>query len=315
MDIRSLSNIELKEQLLKHGVNPGPILPSTRSVYEKKLQQLLEKVKVQENGDAHDDQYSDSDDEGAQFKDIAGLGNEVNCDGEDGAILKNYSCTNVYTVNVPVPRRSSLPSSTRPSSAGQYTHIPACIAAEFNQTIATLGDDFSVTKMLKQMERRSSLGQTSGNKNKDGKNQALKSQEKVTADKNTMTYRSPANTPKACVFLKQNRHQPEDTTSGDLSELLSQSALGMSATRRKPIKGAAGRPIQFQYEDIVRRAKMKERTKEIQEEKKPQCLISVPLRIAIFILVAFVVLVLLTMESSPENPFEPPTEDTPLQQH
>ncbi|XP_077337355.1 LEM domain-containing protein 1 isoform X2 [Lithobates pipiens] len=287
MDIRSLSNIELKEQLLKHGVNPGPILPSTRSVYEKKLQQLLEKVKVQENGDAHDDQYSDSDDEGAQFKDIAGLGNEVNCDGEDGAILKNYSCTN----------------------------IPACIAAEFNQTIATLGDDFSVTKMLKQMERRSSLGQTSGNKNKDGKNQALKSQEKVTADKNTMTYRSPANTPKACVFLKQNRHQPEDTTSGDLSELLSQSALGMSATRRKPIKGAAGRPIQFQYEDIVRRAKMKERTKEIQEEKKPQCLISVPLRIAIFILVAFVVLVLLTMESSPENPFEPPTEDTPLQQH
>ncbi|XP_040193486.1 LEM domain-containing protein 1 isoform X5 [Rana temporaria] len=257
MDIRSLSNIELKEQLLKHGINPGPILPSTRSVYEKKLQKLLKKV--QENGDAHDDQYSDSDDEGAQFKDIAGLGNEVHFDGEDGTILKNYSRTN--------------------------------------------------------MERRSSLGQPSGNKNKDGKNQALKSQEKVTADKNTMTYRSPANTPKACVFLKQNRHQPEDATSGDLYELLSQSALGMSATRRKPIKGAAGRPIQFQYDDIVRRAKIKEQTKEIQEEKKPQCLISVPLRIAIFVLVAFVVLVLLTMESSPENPFEPPTEDTHLQQH
>lgn len=199
MDIRSLSNIELKEQLLKHGVNPGPILPSTRSVYEKRLQQLLEKVKVQENGD---DQYSDSDDEGAQFKDMAGLGNEVNCHGEDGAILKNYSRTN-----------------------------------------------------------------------------------------------------------------PEDATSGDLSELLSQSALGMSATRRKPIKGAAGRPIQFQYEDIVRRAKMKEQTKESQEEKRPQCFISVPLRITIFVLVAFVVLVLLTMESSPENPFEPPTEDTQLQQH
>lgn len=88
-----------------------------------------------------------------------------------------------------------------------------------------------------------------------------------------------------------------------------------SATRRKPIKGAAGRPIQFQYEDIVRRAKMKEQTKESQEEKRPQCFISVPLRITIFVLVAFVVLVLLTMESSPENPFEPPTEDTQLQQH
>ncbi|XP_018426072.1 PREDICTED: LEM domain-containing protein 1 [Nanorana parkeri] len=87
MDIRSLSNMELKEELLKHGVNPGPILPSTRGVYEKKLQQLLE-MKVQENGDAHEDQYSDSDDEGAQFKGPVGF--EVNGDGGEGAVFNNY---------------------------------------------------------------------------------------------------------------------------------------------------------------------------------------------------------------------------------
>ncbi|KAM5180957.1 LEM domain-containing protein 1 isoform 2-T2 [Mantella aurantiaca] len=224
MDIRSLSNTELKEQLLKHGVIPGPILPSTRSVYEKKLLQLLEKMDVQENGGTHEDQHSDSDNEGAQFKGHVGLSNEE--DDEDSASMKNYSHTS--------------------------------------------------------MDRRSSLGQTSGSKYKDGKNWALKS-------------------------------QPDGATSDDLPELLSQSALGMSATRRKPIKGAAGRPIQFQYDDIVIRARMKEQAKEILEEKKPQRLVSVPLQIAIFVLVAFTVIVLLSMESSPGNPFEPPTEETKLQ--
>ncbi|XP_072281148.1 LEM domain-containing protein 1 isoform X4 [Pyxicephalus adspersus] len=228
MDVKRLSNTELKEQLLKHGVNPGPILPSTRGVYEKKLQQLLEKIRLQENGDAHQDQYSDSDDEGSQCNNSMGLSNGVK-DEENGAILNNYN----------------------------HTNIPACIAAEFNQARSTLGDDFSVTKMLKQ----------SGD------------------------------------------------APSDFSELLSQSALGMSATRRKPIKGAAGRPIQFQYDDIVKRAKMKEQSKEIQEEKKKQRLVSIPMQITIFVLVAFIVLVLLTMESSPENPFEPLTaEDTKLQQ-
>ncbi|XP_072281140.1 LEM domain-containing protein 1 isoform X3 [Pyxicephalus adspersus] len=254
MDVKRLSNTELKEQLLKHGVNPGPILPSTRGVYEKKLQQLLEKIRLQENGDAHQDQYSDSDDEGSQCNNSMGLSNGVK-DEENGAILNNYN----------------------------HTNIPACIAAEFNQARSTLGDDFSVTKMLKQMDRRSSLGQALGNKNKDGKNWT-------------------------------SNGQSGDAPS-DFSELLSQSALGMSATRRKPIKGAAGRPIQFQYDDIVKRAKMKEQSKEIQEEKKKQRLVSIPMQITIFVLVAFIVLVLLTMESSPENPFEPLTaEDTKLQQ-
>ncbi|XP_072281115.1 LEM domain-containing protein 1 isoform X1 [Pyxicephalus adspersus] len=283
MDVKRLSNTELKEQLLKHGVNPGPILPSTRGVYEKKLQQLLEKIRLQENGDAHQDQYSDSDDEGSQCNNSMGLSNGVK-DEENGAILNNYNHTNVFSVNDPAPRRSSLPSGfTTHPSASQYTHIPACIAAEFNQARSTLGDDFSVTKMLKQMDRRSSLGQALGNKNKDGKNWT-------------------------------SNGQSGDAPS-DFSELLSQSALGMSATRRKPIKGAAGRPIQFQYDDIVKRAKMKEQSKEIQEEKKKQRLVSIPMQITIFVLVAFIVLVLLTMESSPENPFEPLTaEDTKLQQ-
>ncbi|KAM3935425.1 LEM domain-containing protein 1 isoform 2-T2 [Leptodactylus fuscus] len=194
MDLKSLSDSELKEQLKKHGVNPGPILPTTRTVYEKKLQQLLEENQVNENGGGHEDQYSDSEDEGVQVKNLLDLRCELN--GDRTAGFDSYSQKN-----------------------------------------------------------------------------------------------------------------PDDTAADDFSDLLSPSTLGMSATRRKPIKGAAGRPIQFRYDDIVTRARMQEQAKETVTKGKPQRLVSVRLQIAIFIIVAFVALVYITMESSPENPFNHVTED------
>ncbi|XP_073523078.1 LEM domain-containing protein 1 isoform X3 [Phyllobates terribilis] len=282
MDLKSLSDSELKEQLRKHGVNPGPILPTTRAIYERKLQQLLEEKQLKENGGGQEDQYSDSEDEGVQVKNLTDMRCELNGDGGN----KTLGCDS-YSQN----------------------NIPACIAAEFNKNLATLGVDFSVTKMLKQMERKPSLSQTTDYRNgQENKNLTSKSQEKVTADKNTMTYRAPANTPKACVFTRPSRLQQDDASPDDFSDLLSQSALGMSATRRKPIKGAAGRPIQFRYDDIATRARMQEQTKTV-TEGKPQRLVSVRLQIVIFLIVAFIVLVYITMESSPENPFNTATED------
>uniref|UniRef100_A0A803T5X3 Thymopoietin n=1 Tax=Anolis carolinensis TaxID=28377 RepID=A0A803T5X3_ANOCA len=42
IDVTELSNEELKNQLLKHGLNPGPIVATTRKLYEKKLLKLKE---------------------------------------------------------------------------------------------------------------------------------------------------------------------------------------------------------------------------------------------------------------------------------
>ncbi|KAG8589350.1 hypothetical protein GDO81_006369 [Engystomops pustulosus] len=197
MDLKSLSDSELKEQLKRHGVNPGPILPTTRAIYEKKLQQLLEEKQVKENGGGYDEQYSDSEDEGVQVKNLMDMRCELNGNRDD-------------------------------KTAGFDSH-------------------------------------------------------------------------------SQKNH--DDTSPDDISELLSQSALGMSATRRKPIKGAAGRPIQFRYDDIATRARMQETTKETVTDGKPQRLVSVRLQIVIFIIVAFVALVYITMESSPENPFNPVSQE------
>ncbi|XP_078534100.1 thymopoietin isoform X2 [Lissotriton helveticus] len=75
-DVTGLSNEDLKEELIKYGLNPGPIMGSTRKVYEKKLLKLKEDSDVppppqavsstaeesKQNGNTDSDQYSDDDD-------------------------------------------------------------------------------------------------------------------------------------------------------------------------------------------------------------------------------------------------------------
>ncbi|XP_069085624.1 thymopoietin isoform X7 [Pleurodeles waltl] len=75
-DVTGLSNEDLKEELIKYGLKPGPIMGSTRKVYEKKLLKLKEDSDVppaphavsstaeesKQNGNTDSDQYSDDDD-------------------------------------------------------------------------------------------------------------------------------------------------------------------------------------------------------------------------------------------------------------
>ncbi|AWP08180.1 putative lamina-associated polypeptide 2 [Scophthalmus maximus] len=83
VEATDLTDEDLKQQLLKHGVESGPIVASTRKVYEKKLQKLLDqppaepepepevptdltalpKADTNQNGNTNSDQYSDKEDE------------------------------------------------------------------------------------------------------------------------------------------------------------------------------------------------------------------------------------------------------------
>ncbi|XP_073801744.1 thymopoietin a isoform X2 [Danio rerio] len=77
VDVTELSNEGLKDLLLKYGLNAGPIVASTRKVYEKRLQKLLDQgppVAValpsetsqtdgNQNGNNDSDQYSDREEE------------------------------------------------------------------------------------------------------------------------------------------------------------------------------------------------------------------------------------------------------------
>ncbi|XP_071753623.1 thymopoietin b [Centroberyx gerrardi] len=83
VEVTDLTDEDLKQQLAKHGVDSGPIVASTRKVYEKKLQKLLDqppaetpsapepatdltvlpKADSNQNGNTNSDQYSDKEDE------------------------------------------------------------------------------------------------------------------------------------------------------------------------------------------------------------------------------------------------------------
>ncbi|KAG7454427.1 hypothetical protein MATL_G00259620 [Megalops atlanticus] len=75
VDVSELTDESLREQLQKYGVSVGPIVASTRLLYERKLQKLLEqgppevlpsaptKVDSNQNGNTDSDQYSDKEEE------------------------------------------------------------------------------------------------------------------------------------------------------------------------------------------------------------------------------------------------------------
>ncbi|KAK6482324.1 lamina-associated polypeptide 2-like isoform X4 [Huso huso] len=78
LDVTQLTTEELKDELMKYGFQPGPIVSSTRKLYEKKLQKLLDEGHLEsqptppppapaagsnQNGNADYDQYSDKEQE------------------------------------------------------------------------------------------------------------------------------------------------------------------------------------------------------------------------------------------------------------
>ncbi|XP_019934745.1 thymopoietin b [Paralichthys olivaceus] len=78
-EVTDLTDEDLKQQLAKHGVESGPIVGSTRKVYEKKLLKVLDEPPVEpeaptdvtslpkadtnQNGNTNSDHYSDKEDE------------------------------------------------------------------------------------------------------------------------------------------------------------------------------------------------------------------------------------------------------------
>ncbi|XP_029429243.1 LEM domain-containing protein 1 isoform X2 [Rhinatrema bivittatum] len=277
LDVKSLSNGELKEQLVKRGIRPGPILPTTRNVYEKKLLQMLDQgplvPQVKQNGTGDVDQYSDSD--------------------EEGMYPDNAADVKSDTVTVPANGTSSF-------SHSKTTCYPG---SGYSKTPTASDTHFSLTKMVEQIEKRSSGYKSVLESSSPRSPQSPK-------DRNTMTYPMPANTPKACT---SDSHREDVLT--EMFPHDTQSPLGMSATRRRPIKGAAGRPIQFKYDDIAAQAKLMEQAK-AEAEKKPAAprLMPVSLQIAVFAIMVFFTLVFFSMESNPDNPFMPFIERVEVQQ-
>ncbi|XP_041702498.1 lamina-associated polypeptide 2, isoforms beta/delta/epsilon/gamma isoform X3 [Coregonus clupeaformis] len=211
LDPCGLTDDELKTTLLKYGMEAGPIVATTRSIYERKLQRLLKPAQPRQNGGTGDaDQYSDS-------------------EGEE-------------------------------ESAGSQQGRP--------ETVSLVEENLHVD-----------IG------------------EAVTVDKYTMTNRSLCITPKTSLFKRQIKEPVTDV----LMEMFPETEptpTGIAATRRRPIKGAAGRPVQFKYPDLPASPMT------LQRRAVERRLVPLWVQILVFFIVACLLyLIYAAMEDSLDNPF------------
>ncbi|XP_014002004.1 LEM domain-containing protein 1 isoform X2 [Salmo salar] len=194
LDPSVLTDDKLKTTLLKYGVEAGPIVATTRSIYERKLQRLLKPAQPRQNGGTGDaDQYSDS-------------------EGEE--------------------------------ETGSQQGSP--------ETVSLMEENLHVDMWFESRIPLSSSGPEIKRGNNRSSNQGPCPRpywEAATVDKYTMTNRSLFITPKTSLFKRQIKEPVTDV----LMEMFPETEptpTGIAATRRRPIKGAAGRPVQFKYPDL-----------------------------------------------------------------
>ncbi|XP_041091791.1 lamina-associated polypeptide 2-like isoform X2 [Polyodon spathula] len=358
MDISQLTDKELKTQLIKYGVKPGPIVGSTRPVYEKKLLKLIGSGSavpaVKQNGTGDVGRYSDSEeDERAsryeqERKKVTVEVGQSPAQLDHSGVRKLHEKQATYfpqcfapcsmvarlppvlSVSVPVPRK--IPSTGYPPPAANHSVADTASSPLMRNTFAAvqntpaLSNRSHVTPTLGAVAspaspfpgavrsadtpiprhitspvpvipspiplRRGSMG--SGRRASTGN---MKGKGQIMMDKNTMTYRTPTNTP--MVDGSSSKSEKEDV----LEEMFPDEArtpTGISATRRRPIKGAAGRPVQFKYSELVTQAPAT-------GDQKPSVsghLVPIWAQIAVFIVIAgFLFLIYHSMEANQDNPF------------
>ncbi|XP_034982791.1 thymopoietin isoform X10 [Zootoca vivipara] len=260
IDVTDLSNEELKDQLLRYGVNPGPIVATTRKLYEKKLLKLKEQGQEpssfipapivsssaennKQNGNNDSDQYSDNEeDPKTEFR----LEKREPLKGKTKTSVtvrqRKIAEHNQVETTVPLPVHDAVISKSTP--------IADTVVASSNETLV--------------MEKTST--------------------EERRADRD---------------ILKEMFHYEASTPTG------------ISATCRRPIKGAAGRPIEFSDFRLEETYSSKYipkyvATADLNPEKPTIKKRSIPMwiKILLFVLISvFLLLVYQSMETNQGNPF------------
>nr|XP_055044050.1 LEM domain-containing protein 1 isoform X5 [Misgurnus anguillicaudatus] len=251
VDLHQLTDDQLKAMLLQYGVKAGPIVATTRALYEKKLHRLMEgpaqTSQHSVNGTAWTTQYSDS---------------EEDIEGDED----------------------------KESETEQHL---SKTASQTETSTSRIENRFSPQSKQTEIERRS--GQRS-----DYVANGKTSQDFMRLNKDTMTGRS-------LCLMSPPSHQKQtvtDSATDVLTELFPDTAktpTGIYATKRRPIKGAAGRPVQFKYPEMPLLSPTTLERQEIQQR-----LVPLWVQILVFLLVACLLYIIyLSMEEPPSNPFTP----------
>ncbi|XP_039657938.1 LEM domain-containing protein 1 isoform X6 [Perca fluviatilis] len=230
-DPSGLTDDDLKAALLELGVKAGPIVASTRALYEKKLRKLLQSnghgcLNGVEKGVLYSD--SEEEEENGEEED-----KELGSEGEKEETVKQSDQAQQGSSQFPSGSQSVMPDGESSMSS----------------------QAFSITRMVEEMESRRSLSTSSDTEIElNGSNVQKHWSRSNRLDMpivDTMKNQSLYYTPKASPYKWKMKltQEPVKDTFKDMFPNTDATTTGIYATRRRPIKGAAGRPVQYAYPD------------------------------------------------------------------
>ncbi|KAM3833212.1 thymopoietin isoform 5-T5 [Vipera latastei] len=291
IDIAELSNEELKDQLLRYGVNPGPIVATTRKLYEKKLLKLKEPSQElssfiatptfssstennKQNGNDDSDQFSDSEeDPNTEFR---------------------------------LDKQEPLKSKTKTSLSLKQRRIAENNQDGITETFWRSGS--SKSGLLQAVSRESARVSRRTPRKRVETTVPFPVHDPVISENTPIAVVASSN--ETLVIEKMSTEILERDILKEMFPYEASTPTGISASCRRPIKGAAGRPIEFSDYRLEETYSSKYIPKyvasaEVQKEKTTKKH-SIPLWIKVllfFVVAIFLGFVYQSMEINQGNPF------------
>ncbi|XP_071408135.1 thymopoietin isoform X3 [Pithys albifrons albifrons] len=317
LDITEMTNEDLQDQLVKYGINPGPIVATTRKLYEKKLLKLMEQgpelkapeplpaisatENTRENGNNDSDQYSDNEDDPKTELRLEKR-EPLKAQTKTSVVLKQKKGVehNQVVNRVPGNFKHAAPtlSISELSDMPRRTPKKPLMTAEQEET---------------DCPHRGFFNHVGHSQSCDLLNTAMIEE---TEDDITESFETPKVTRQLPIIKVVERTATEErrVERDILKEMFPyevSTPTGISASCRRPIKGAASRPIEhsdFRMDESFSKYVQKYSTStDIKSEKPPtKKERSVPLwiKVLLFVVVSvFLFLVYQSMETNQGNPF------------
>ncbi|XP_064307518.1 thymopoietin isoform X5 [Phalacrocorax carbo] len=338
LDITEMSNEDLQEQLVKYGLNPGPIVASTRKLYEKKLLKLMEQgpelkapvplpvissaaENTRQNGNNDSDQYSDNEEDAttelrlekreplkARTKTPVAL-KQRRVVEHNQTYSQDEVTETVWTSGSSKsgPLQAFSRESTRVSRRTPRKRVEATVQLPVDDAVITESTPIAETILTASNETLQVVNRVPGNIKHAAPTLSISELSDI-----------PRRTPKKPLMtaeVLERTHTEERRVERDiLKEMFPHEAstpTGISASCRRPIKGAASRPIEhsdFRMEESFSKYAAKYGTStDIKSEKPPtKKERSIPLwiKILLFVVISvFLFLVYQSMETNQGNPF------------
>uniref|UniRef100_UPI00398F2B63 lamina-associated polypeptide 2, isoforms beta/delta/epsilon/gamma-like isoform X5 n=1 Tax=Pristiophorus japonicus TaxID=55135 RepID=UPI00398F2B63 len=261
IDVTELTDEDLKEQLTKYGFSAGPIVATTRKVYEKKLGQLMDKSSATEenqpNGSTDSDQYSDT---------------------EEEIIIEKKELFSSKTKTPVITRQR------KSEYNWKNGRVPISLAVAAVMNNSPVDRQLLNTALLEEKQRAEELLNCCTPHTQPSQQMRIQSKKQVV--------------------------QKELVKDSLLEKVFPNEAptpTGISATCRRPIRGAAGRPVEFTFKDALPRRPLPKIQPVMQvkpEKSKSRRSVPIWIQIVVLLIVAFFLfLVYQAMETNKGNPF------------